>query len=328
MDIQHQFPGDILVTLGYSGNAQSHVPWWQRRPSAPLTPSTVNSFNRLRTPPPEDLNSTVGLRFLLLTDNNLNANYNSFTAKVEKRWSRGFSFLNSFTWGKAMDFGVSSLNERGESIGAWNSGQPPSQHMKDLWRNYGRAGLNRTLAFASSVLYELPAGPGKGRFESGPANWILGGWQLGGIFTAQSGPAISHNVTPDTQQMQGPYRGEVIRDPNLPKDQRDSMHWFDDDAIVSGEPGTIGSAGRGIIFAPGWVNIDFLLSKNFQMPWEGHRIQFRFEAFNFTNTAHLGPPSSRPGAINQTLIGGGADPTRILSASDPRIIQVALKYLF
>ena len=336
LDVQHQLPWDVLVTLGYNGASTSHLPWWIRNISYPLTPGTTGVFSRLRTPLPTGPGSEGGNGFanargnrasIVTTENRLNASYNAFVAKAEKRFSDGFSFLGSFTWSKSMDYGVSSLNERGEGIGTWNSGSAPSTFARNIAMNRGRSGLSRDFAYSMSVLYELPAGPGKGRFESGPASWVLGGWQLGTILQLQSGPWISHSFFPDTQNTGGPYRGDLVGEINLPESQRDSLVWFNESAIEAGPPAQFGTAGRGLIEGAGWKNVDLLLSKNFQLPWEGHRIQFRFEAFNLTNTPHLGPPTQRGGNVTRTLIGQG-NAARILAADEARTIQFALKYTF
>ena len=68
------------------------------------------------------------------------------------------------------------------------------------------------------------------------------------------------------------------------------------------------------------------MSKYFDMPFEGHRLQFRFEAFNFTNTPHLGAPGAAfaGGAINAN----STNAARIFFADLPRILPFALKYNF
>jgi len=118
----------------------------------------------------------------------------------------------------------------------------------------------------------------------------------------------------------------MVGEPNLPSSERDSMLWWDRFAIEAGPPGEWGDVGRGILELPGWSNLDLLLSKDFHLPMEGHRIQFRFEAFNLTNTAHLGGPGNNTGvhAINAASANGA----QIFLADLPRIIQFALKYNF
>ena len=95
---------------------------------------------------------------------------------------------------------------------------------------------------------------------------------------------------------------------------------------MAGTPGEWGDAGRGLLELPGWKSMDFLLSKYFQLPWEGPRLQFRFEAFNFSNTPHLGGPgnSNFGSSINAASTRGA----KIFQADLPRIIQFALKYSF
>ena len=115
-------------------------------------------------------------------------------------------------------------------------------------------------------------------------------------------------------------------EPNLPESERDSTLWWNRFAIAGGIPGEWHNAGKGLVELPGWKNVDFLMSKYFQMPWEGHRLPFRFEAFNFTNTAHLGGPG-----CGNPVIGFSASSTNgalICLADQPRIIQFALKYNF
>lgn len=331
LDVQHQLPWDVLATIGYNGLSAHHLPWWIRNVATPLEAGTTNwrAVGTNRGPSAADFNGNQRPQWVSQTDNLLNANYNAFTAKVEKRWSDGFSYLGSFTWSKAIDYGIASIGERGEGIGTWNAGSPPSAFLKDINLNRGRSGLSRSYTYSMSILYELPAGPGKGHFESGPASWVLGGWQFGGILQLQSGPFGSHRYLPQTQNTNGPYRADLVGEINYPESQRDASDWFNQDAIQAGPPGQFGNAGRGLIELAGWKSFDLLLSKNFSLPWEGHRVQFRFEAFNLTNTPHFGPPGTIGGGnVHRTDIGPGRDASRIINADEPRIIQFALKYVF
>ena len=83
--------------------------------------------------------------------------------------------------------------------------------------------------------------------------------------------------------------------------------------------GEIDNAGRNLIWGPPTRSMDFSLSRVFQLPWEGDYVQFRFESFNFTNTPTFGRPNTAIGGANAGIIN---------SASEPRRIQFALKYVF
>ncbi|PYV10966.1 MAG: hypothetical protein DMG07_20285 [Acidobacteria bacterium] len=102
-------------------------------------------------------------------------------------------------------------------------------------------------------------------------------------------------------------------------DQPTVDRWFDELAFVASAPGIYGNTGRNVLFGPGLGNLDFILAKRFRMPWREHLLQFRFEAFNFTNTPHFNQPVSSLRAANTATIN---------SADEPRRIQFGMKYNF
>lgn len=300
LDLQHTLPWDTLLTIGYNGSSSSHLNT-SRNINAPLEPHpTIRWQARKRFP----LLNSFNLR-----ENILNANYNALTVKAEKRYSGGLTFLSSFTWAHNIDYGNESLNQ-----GLGGRASP-----YELWRERGNSGLDRRLAYALSFLYELPAGPGKGRLQSGLASWILGGWQVGGILSLLSGMPHDHSINVDNQNNGGRSRGDWVRNPNLPGLERSIDRWFDTGFVVPSAPGVIGNAGRNLIYGPGRKNFDFVATKHLVMPWEGQSLQFRFEAFNLTNTPHFGSPNT---SVGRAAAG------RINSAEDGRLIQFGLKYLF
>jgi hypothetical protein len=134
-----------------------------------------------------------------------------------------------------------------------------------------------------------------------------------------SGTPVDHSLNVDNQNLGGRVRGDYIRNPNLPSDQRTIDRWFDTGFVVPSPPGAISNAGRNLIYAPGVRNVDLIVSRNIRMPWEGHQIQFRAEAFNAFNTPNFGVPNTAVGTPNAG---------RIDSADEPRRIQFGLKYIF
>ncbi len=100
--------------------------------------------------------------------------------------------------------------------------------------------------------------------------------------------------------------------------QQQIARWFNTSVFAANTAGTIGTARRGQLRSPGDSNLDYSLFKNFQIT-ERKRLQFRSEFFNVLNHANLGTPGT---TVNSPSFG------IISSASDPRILQFALKMIF
>jgi hypothetical protein len=300
MDLQHELPYDILLTIGYNGTSASFL-YTNLNINHPYEPHpTIRWQNRKRWNFFNAVNRGEAM---------LNSNYNSLTVKAEKRFGQGFTFLNSFTWAHNIDYANENLQQGGGSrLFTWNLGL-----------DRGNSSLDRRLSNVTSFFYELPFGSGKRWLNSGPAAWILGNWQVGGILQLLNGTWDHHTINQNTTNVGGANRGDLLRNPNLPTSQRSIDRWFDTEAVVAGKPGELDNAGRNLIEGPGRKNIDFILAKTFPMPWEGHQLQFRAEAFNLTNTPHWGRPNRG--------FGGSAVGT-ITSCDEPRRIQFGLKYVF
>ncbi len=302
LDLQRELPGDTLLTVGYNGSSTSQI-HGSININRPLTPHPTVRWQDRKIRP---FFNSVGLRGV----NFLNQNYNSLTVKAEKRFTGGFTFLSSFTWAHNIDV----VNE---NLTTGTSSQQRFTYNQGIER--GNASLDRRVAYVTSVIYELPFGPGKNMVNSGPGAWILGGWQVGGIINLLGGTPDSHTFNQDTTNVGGANRGDVIGVINLPAGQRTIDRWFNTDAIGPGQSAILDNAGRNLIWGPGTVAIDFSLSRRFTLPWEGDYIQFRFEAFNFTNTPTFGRPNT---SIGRPAAG------RITTASEPRRIQFGLKWIF
>jgi hypothetical protein len=299
-DVQRTLPWDTLLTVGYAGTKGTHLTA-NRNVNQPLTPSaTVPANQRLIRP---QFNGVT------LHENMLNSSYHAFTAKIEKRFAAGVTFLSSFTWSKNIDYGNEDLLD-----GAQGSVTPYNLSIERALSN-----LHRSFAYVFSGVYELPFGKGKPFLANGIGAAVLGGWQLGGNFAWYTGMPVPHTINVNNQNLGGAVRGDWVRKPNLPSDQRTIDRWFDTTFVVPSAPGVVANSGRNLIIAPGQVNVDVMVSRTFAMPWEGHNLQFRFESFNFTNTPAFGRPAT---GVGTPTVG------RITSAGDPRRIQLALKYYF
>jgi hypothetical protein len=173
--------------------------------------------------------------------------------------------------------------------------------------------------FTANVVYELPFGPGR-KFltRRGAEDWIVGGWDVSSIFTRQSGRPMTVNQAGDPLNTgQSNARANYVGGPKY-VDNATLNLWFNAAAFAAPSAYTPGNLGYGTFLGPGSVIWDFSIYKTFAIS-ERHRVQFRTEFFNFPNHPNLGNPG---------LTLGTANLGKIISASDPRVLQFGAKYSF
>ena len=230
-----------------------------------------------------------------------NSNYNSLLVSVDRRLAKGLQFDATYTYQRTMDeyegFGAADLNEYNPFL-----------------MMYGRASFNKPNVFNLSYVYQLPFL----LHAHGPVS-LLGGWQLSGITTFQSGLTnVTPGISPDASGAGQGGRPIWLANPNFPKSQRTLTEYFNTAAFAVPPNSTLGDTGRDVIDSPGLNNFDVALSKNFKIR-EGMRIQFRGEFFNVINHPQFSGLSTTVGAGNYGYV---------TSAQSPRIIQLGAKFVF
>ncbi|MGH9784861.1 MAG: hypothetical protein ACRD88_11820, partial [Terriglobia bacterium] len=241
----------------------------------------------------------------------------SLNLRVERRFSRGLTFLANYTISKNVDSGnVGSSTFSGQ-------GNTRAMDSYNLWRERGLAATDIPQKFALSALYELP-------FDR---NRFWGGWQVNGILSLRSGFPTDLQVAqrPPTFTLQNRpdvVLGEPKLAPNPGFDQ-----YFNPRAYTI--PGTVpdsqgrpirmyGNAGRNTLRGPGAKNLDLSVFKSFKAT-ERSSVQFRAEAFNLTNTPSFEIPTARSAALT---VGNPAFGKLSGSQSVGRQVQFGLKFLF
>ncbi|MBI3696185.1 MAG: TonB-dependent receptor [Acidobacteria bacterium] len=263
LNIQRSLKKDILFEIGYVGSKSSHFD----------RPRTFNAINILkgetRKPYPQ-----WGNIELITTD--ASGSYHGLLLKGEKRFSQGLTFLATYTWSKTF-FDSFAGN------GADRHNSP-----FDLKSEKGLAETDQRHRATASWLYELPFF----RSRKDLLGKIAGGWQTNGVFNLETGmpfyPVQSIQPLAD-ECSRCTRRPDRIADGNLPGSQRTLRRWFDISAFTLAV-GHYGTAGRNILTAPGLTSIDFSLFKNFHIT-ESKNLQFRWEAYNATNTPPFNPPN-------------------------------------
>jgi|HubBroStandDraft_1064217.scaffolds.fasta_scaffold00102_10 outer membrane receptor protein involved in Fe transport len=346
LNIQQSLGADWLLQVGYvgttgvrlprfiEGNPPVFVPGLSNSAAfcAPQSPpcliSNENDVNNRRLysgctladPPTSCIYSSVGEIASIA-----NSSYNALEASLRKRFSHGLSFLASYTWSHSID-DVSSFNITGSAAQDIAGENDLAQDPFDLAAERGRSMFDSRQRFVLSYQWFLP-------WLQHSSNWygkVLGSWQLNGIFTAMSGtPFTVYDSNDPSLQGQAPEitgfsanRPNVIGNPNSAP--RTAAEWFNVGAFQQLQPDPLGrfevfgDEGRNAVQGPGYVNWDFSAFKNITLT-ESKELQFRGELFNVLNHVNFRLPVSD---IESPTFG------QIQQDVGPRVIQVALKFLF
>jgi hypothetical protein len=245
------------------------------------------------------------------------SNYHSMFARLEKRFSRGISFLSSYTWSKSITNAPQFRNAGGVN---GNENSPP-QNSYNLQAERSLASFHNAHRWINTFLYDLPVAKNKGAVSA-----IFGDIQLSGIFSVQSGFPFTVNVSGDTAGAGAGTGGIFIR-PNyvtgqnvgLSGSDRSTSRFFNTAAFSLPATGTFGNLGRNTVIGPGLTNLDMVIAKNIALR-EAVRLQLRMETFNLFNHP------------NYNIVGRIInDPTtfgKVLSQLDPRQLQFGIKLIF
>ncbi len=331
LNLEHQLPGNIVLTVGYAGSRTSHI--------------LVNGLNMnvgspsacFSSSPNFDPNYHLGCGLAATAPYQFNyvanftdtgaARYDSLQVKAETKSTRhGLYMLLGYTYSRTFDSGFP------DGLGS-NSGATYWPLPGSTKADWGLSGLNLNNQFTASVLYDLPFGKGKqfGSGWSGPVNAAFGGWSVNVIERILSGfPVYIYNSANGSgvnflDNFATWNRPDQVCDPK--SGHPTLAQWFNTQCFVAPPPGQLGTAARAPVYGPDFVNTDFSAIKNFRLPYEAMNLQFRAEFFNLFNHAQFNAPglSSTPGA---DLASPGTFGKVTSTVNNPRVIQFALKLTF
>ncbi|MFN7918976.1 MAG: TonB-dependent receptor [Bryobacteraceae bacterium] len=237
------------------------------------------------------------------------SSYVSGQLEVIKRMASGTNIMFGYTLGHAID-------DVGTEFGG-GTGTP--QDIRNRRADRGNAAYDIRHRATLSVTHRLPFGKGQKFNVTGPADWIVGGWQLNGIVIMQTGLPFTVGHAGANTGGAGGSRPDFLRDPALPSDQRTLQRWFDPAAFLTPAIYTFGNVGRNTLYGPGRWNVDASLFKDFRIR-EPLVLQFRAEAFNLFNHPQFGQPNA--------TIGTSSAGTITSTVGNPRQLQLALRLQF
>ena len=350
LNVQRSFGQDWLLQVGYVGTTGVRLPRFiEGNPpvfvpgaitndpadgctaATPCPVSTEGNVNNRRlysgctlaNPPTSCIYGSVGEIASIA-----NSSYNALETSLRKRFSHGLSFLASYTWSHSID-DVSSFNITGSASQPVAGENDLAQDPFDLAAERGRSMFDSHHRIVLSYQWALP-------FLRHSSNWygkVFGDWQLNGIFTAMSGgPFTVFDSNDVSLQGQAPEitgfsanRPDLVGNPN--SGPRTPQEWFNVKAFQQLQPDPLGrlevfgNEGRNVVQGPGYVNWDASAFKNIRLT-ESKELQFRGELFNVLNHTNFRLPVSDIEDIQTGTFG------QIQSDVSPRVIQVALKFLF
>jgi hypothetical protein len=320
LSFQKQLPGNWLGSVTYLGNKTDHLEYNQNQDPVTYIPGTctagqygLTAAGACSTTGNENYRSAFylsspsqGIYYGGLTTYTFgaSANYNALLVSMTHAFSHNFSVLTNYTWSHCL----------GESEIGLNGGGAPQNPTK-ISGEYANCSADIRHIYNLSITAAVP------KMQNRLLSAVASHWQVAPIFTAHTGQYVT--VADGTDNS---LTGVAAR-PNLvgnPTGARTLGAWFNTSAYALAGAGNFGNVGRNTIIGPGAWNLDMALSRGFPVYHE-QTFTVRVEAFNLTNTTHfanpgtsLGTPSTF-GVINSTAAG---------SAGNPRILQLAGKYVF
>lgn len=309
-EIQRQVAENTVVRAGYVGTRGKDL--FQTLDGNPRMP-----FSTQRVDP------TRGV--IRLRDNTASSQYDSLQVGFEQRVAKGFSAGIYYTLSRFLDDASDTFNPSSGDVAI-------SQDSFNRGADRGRSSYDRPQRVTGSFVWELPFQ----RSQPGALGRIIGGWQINANFNFQDGPPFTAlNGVDPTGALSGisGLVGNAIR-PNLNTDLDLSSMTIDEIRAAGGAslfrplcgnpsatcPGErVGNAGRNILRGDGIFNVDLAIIKNTRIG-RNHKLQFRCEMYNVTNTRSFGIPEGRINSAN-FLNEKGTD-------GGNRFIWLSVRYVF
>jgi hypothetical protein len=302
--LQHSLDKNTLLELAYIGSQSRKLPIrWNVDDCS--TPGSL-TCNVSAMPYPQ-------YSYVFFAADAASGSYHALTAKFQREFSRGFSFLANYTWSKAL----TNTMEGGANT-------PLNQMGSCLACDKGMAAFNVPQRLTFATVWQLPVGSGKRFLRSASRLWasLLGGWSTDAIATFSSGNPFTVNAPNNTAATLTNFRAHRLcngrtefSNGNL---RTNGLYWIDPTCFAPPASGFFGDSGANVITGPGVNDWDLAVEKEFRFG-EKYRLQFRSEFFNAWNHAQFENPD---GTVGDANFG------QVTQARDAREIQFGLKLLW
>jgi len=309
VSIEHQFGANWLTRAAYVASESDHQSYQDdANPGSPVC-GPVSPTCALVTSPPPRLNANFGL--VDLSYSGATANYQSGQFTVEHRMSHGLQFQANYTYSHTID-----VESTGLGINTGTLDNPGCVKC-----NRGNSYIDVPQTFVANFVYETPRLTG----WNAVSRYALGGWQLSGIYRAQSGyPFSVYCGCTSSWQYEGSDHPDFAPGvTHVQVNPGNLQHYLVSSDFVLPQQGSAGSVGRNPVgvFSPGINTWDIGISKNVRFS-ERYRLQFRWEMYNAFNRVTFSAPNHTFTSSSFGLI------TSTNAAFPARVMQGAVKVYF
>jgi len=328
LGVQQSLGGNAVLGISYVGNQNRWQSYSQETALPPQNQLASLATNKVGTNgvPFNGLVNFPGFSSILINFTGVNSNYNALQAELHGRVTHDLQLQAAYTYSRAIDPTTGNLGG-GDSFDLDHVSNPYVG-----WRyDRGPSPFDRTHIGFVNFIYDLPIFKNS---SNKALKTTIGGWQLSGIVSVQSGTPLNIGCTSTCgasfQSVANIFPGaDVLNRPDLVgriSYPRTVNSWFNPTAFAAPAPGQWGSLGFNGLRGPGRNNWNLALFKEFVISEDrGSRIEFRAESFNTWNHTQFGGPGQN-GGISTNL--GSTNFGAVTSAWDPRVFQLGLKVMY
>jgi hypothetical protein len=301
--VQQELRNDMVLTFAFVGSLGRHLSWARPLNQPDPGPGALD-------PRRPYINVLPGVSGINWQETSGTSAYQSFQTAFEKRFTRGFYLLANWTYAHGLD------NVGGD--GGANGPVPQDPRNRDADWASSNSDIRHRVNIAAS--YELPFGKGRSFMNNGgPANWVLGNWDIAGIMVSQTGLPFTITAPGSPTNTGAGGRADVVPGVPLYPEKQTINLWFNPAAFRTPTAFNWGNVARNSLRGPGLTNFDLTATKKFRFA-EGREVMFRAEFFNAFNHPQFTLPNAGVGSGNIGTI------TSTLRSN--RQIQLALRLAF
>jgi carboxypeptidase family protein len=301
LGIQQELARGTVLSVAYVGNQAFH-----QRDNRNINTVPLNDPNRAAIAAgkynPDFDRFYPGFGQVTYGETATTSNYHSLQVNLRTENLHGFTGQLAYTYSHSIDFLSGDFAQISNPF--------------DRRFDRGSSDLDRRHIAIINYIYNLPFfNTSQNKF----ARTALGGWQISGITTLETGTPLTPTLTTDNLGLGGgaTARPDTVAPSSGPKTLN---AWFNPAAFVKPPLLSFGNTGRASIAGPGRANWNLSLYKSFLIPiTEGAHLDFHIDTFNTFNHTQFHVVDTGFGDQNFG---------HVTSTYDPRVIELGMRFLF